>query len=105
MTEKRMEIDIYLKEKRQNWRRDDKRPELQGLRSLEGDWMVADLGEIASLNSCEVGQAFQSPPASPCQEAGGLICILRTQISKYGTGTSILALVTNTNSQSLPQTY
>ena len=48
-----MEIDIYLKEKRQNWRRDDKRPELQGLRSLEGDWMVADLGEIASLNSCE----------------------------------------------------
>lgn len=75
MTEKRMEIDIYLKEKRQNWRRDDKRPELQGLRSLEGDWMVADLGEIASLNSCEVGQAFQSPPASPCQEAGGLISL------------------------------
>jgi len=39
------------------------------------------------------------------EEAGGLICILRTQISKYGTSTSILALVRNTNSQSLPQTY
>ena len=36
------------------------------------------------------------------EDAGGLICILRTQISKYGTGTSILALVRNANSVSAP---
>lgn len=39
------------------------------------------------------------------EDAGKLICMLRTQISKYGTGTSILALVRNANSRSLPQTY
>lgn len=42
---------IYLQEKRQKWRRDENRPELQYLRSLEDDLMVADL--VPNLNSCE----------------------------------------------------